>query len=399
MLLDLFFEMRRRKIPVATTEWLALMRALALGLHESSLDGLYHLSRAVLVKDLAHYDAFDAAFLSVFKGVTASAAEITRQLLDWLENPANARRLTEEERQVLRALSLEELRRLFEERLREQKERHDGGSHYIGTRGTSPFGRLGAHPTGLRLGEGGQRTAVQVAEERRFREYRRDAVLDVRRVDVALRLLRDLGRDGAPVELDLPESIARTARNAGELEVVSRPERRNRTKVLLLMDVGGSMDPYARLVEQLFTAASRTGRFARFRHLYFHNCIYDQLYADASFREDVPVADLLASTDRDEKVVLVGDAAMAPGELFASYGAHWGYSRLAGSRAPGFEWMKRIAGHFRRSAWLNPSPEPEWSLTTVRALGALFPMFPLTLDGLSAAVRQLIRGGAVGASP
>lgn len=390
MFLEFFYELRSRKVPVSTQEWLALMEALALGLHESSLDGFYHLARSVLVKDLAHFDAFDAAFLHVFRGVNAESLKITEELLEWLKDPRQG--LSADDRRRLEELDLETLRKLFEQRLKEQKERHDGGNRWIGTGGTSPFGQGGRHPTGIRIGEGGRRSAMQVAHERRFREYRKDAILDVRRIEVVLRLLRDLGRDGAPEELDIDETIDRTAQNAGEIEVVKRAPRRNRTKLLLLMDVGGSMDPYARLVEQLFTAASRNGRFARFRHLYFHNCVYENLYEDAQFRRPVPFADLIGSSDRDEKLVIVGDAAMHPAELLSPGGAIYFYAH---NRTPGIEWMKRLAGHFRRTAWLNPSPEFEWSLPTVRMLRAIFPMFPLTIEGIEQAVRQLTRGGHV----
>src|SRR4051812_899344 len=310
MFLDFFFELRRRKVPVSTHEWMALMRGLSLGLHQSSLDGFYELARALCVKDVAHYDAFDQAFLAVFRGVTSGALELTDELLRWLADPRNLDGLTEEQREALKSLSLEELRALFEQRLREQKERHDGGNRWIGTGGTSPFGSGGQHPTGMRVGEGGRGSAMQLAAERRFRAYRSDEILDVRKIDVALRMLRDLGREGAPDELDLDETIDRTARNAGDLDVVMHPPRRNRAKVILLMDVGGSMDPYALLVARLFTAASRSGRFARFRSLYFHNCVYEAVYQDAQFQKDVPVADLLSSSDRDEKLVIVGDAAM-----------------------------------------------------------------------------------------
>ncbi len=395
MLLDFLYELRRRGVPVATQEWLALMDALRLGLHESSLDGFYAVARACLVKDVARYDAFDAAFAATFRGATDDALVLVKELADWLADPERRKQLSEEELRALRALDLDALRKLFEERLKEQKERHQGGSRWIGTGGTSPFGRAGRHPTGIRLGEGGQKSAVQLAEERRFRGYRKDAVLDVRRVDVALRLLRDLGRDGAPVELDLDGTIRETAKNAGDLEVVQRPERRNRTKVILLMDVGGSMDPYARLVEQLFTAASRNGRFASFRAFYFHNCVYEAVYEDASFRKAVSVADLLASTDRSEKLVLVGDAAMHPYELLEPGGSiYWSTH----TETPGLEWMRRLRDHFRRAAWLNPTPEEEWYPHTVRILRSVFPMFPLTLNGLEAAVRQLVRGGPGAAS-
>src|SRR6185295_8416106 len=207
MFTEFFYELRSRKVPVATQEWLALMRALSLGLHDSSLDGFYHLARAVCVKDLAHYDAFDAAFLKVFKGVESLSLELTQEMLDWLSDPANLEGLTDEELAAVRRMNIDELRALFEKRLAEQRERHDGGNRWIGTRGTSPFGREGRNPAGLRVGAGGGRSAMQLAEERRFREYRTDVILDVRRVDVALRLLRELGREGAPEELDLDETI------------------------------------------------------------------------------------------------------------------------------------------------------------------------------------------------
>jgi hypothetical protein len=393
MLLDFFFELRRRKVPVGTQEWLALMQALKLGLHESSLDGFYHLARAVLVKDLAWYDAYDEAFLVVFKGAHADALAMAQELLDWLNNPEKWKQLSAEEKALLEALSPDELKRRFEERQKEQKERHDRGNKWIGTGGTSPFGSHGQHPTGVRIGEGGGKSAMKVAEERRYQSYRKDIVLDVRRVDVALRALRDLGREGAPVELDLDATLKETARNAGELEVVQRPLRRNRTRLTLLMDVGGSMDPYSHLVEQLFTAAARTGRFARFRSFYFHNTVYDQVYEDAHFRQPYALADLLSHSDKDERVVFVGDGAMHPAELLSPGGSIYFYGSDHG-RTPSIERMRAVSQHFRRTAWLNPTQPYEWGQSTVKALAGLFPMFPLTVDGLQQAVRHLVRGGA-----
>jgi len=385
---DFFYELRKRKVPVATQEWLALVRALELGLHGSSLDGFYQLARTVCVKDVAHYDAFDAAFLSVFRGIEREALLLTEELMGWLTDPRLKEMLSDEDRELLKRMSLAEVRELFRKRLAEQRERHDGGNRWVGTGGTSPFGEGGQHPTGMRAGAGGGgRSAMQVAAERRFREYRSDVVLDVRRVDLALRMLRDLGREGAPAELDLDETIDHTARNAGDLELVIKPPHRNRVKVLLLMDVGGSMDPYSHLVSQLFTAASRAGRFARFRSYYFHNCVYESVYEDARFFRALPLADLLASSDRDEKLVLVGDASMHPAELLEAAGSMYFYTR---NPTPGLEWMRQLAEHFRSAAWLNPEPEQYWGQTTIQILARLFPMFPLTIDGLGAAVRRLV---------
>src|SRR5215470_3803099 len=390
MFLDFFFELRRLKVPVATQEWMTLMRGLSLGLHDSSLDGFYRLARAVCVKDVSHYDAFDAAFLKVFQGIERDSLLLTEELMEWLSDPMLKEQLTDEERELLKNLSLAEVRELFRKRLAEQRERHDGGNRWIGSGGTSPFGEGGKHPTGLRVGAGGGRSAMQIASERRFREYRNDLVLDVRRVDLALRTLRDLGREGAPAELDLDETIDATAKNAGDLEVIVRPPRRNRAKVLLLMDVGGSMDPYAHLVSQLFTAASRTGRFVRFRSYYFHNCVYEAVYEDARFFKSVPVADLLAHSDHDEKLVVVGDASMHPAELLEAAGSIYFYTR---NPTPGLEWMRRLAEHFRRHVWLNPESQQYWNQTTIQILARLYPMFPLTIGGLGDAIRHLVRGG------
>jgi len=393
MLIDFLYELRKHKVHVSTHEWLALMEAMAKGLHESSLDGFYRVCRALCVKDVAQYDAFDRAFLSYFKDVDAEALELTEQILDWLKDPKKLRELSEEELAMIQSLDLEQLRNLFEQRLREQKERHDGGNRWIGTGGTSPFGHGGKHPGGMRVGgSGGGRSAMQIAGERRFQEYRRDIVLDVRQIDVALRGLRQLGREGAAEELDLDETVDETSRNAGELELVWHPPRRNRVKLLLLMDVGGSMDPYAELMSRLFTAASRSGRFARFRSYYFHNCVYDAVYEDSYFRKPVSVHDLIHGSDRDEKLVVVGDALMHPAELLDAGGSIY-YTGSVSTRTPGVEWLRRLAHHFRRAAWLNPEPDRFWAGTTIEIIASVFAMWPLTLEGLAGSVRWLVRGG------
>lgn len=366
------------------------MEALAKGLHDSSLDGFYRLCRTICIKDVAQYDAYDQAFAEYFRDVVRDAAAMTQQLQDWLNNPALRNQLTDEQRAALQGLDIEKLRELFEQRLREQKERHDGGNRWIGTGGSSPFGSGGEHPTGLRIGGGGGRSAMQVADERRFREYRKDVILDVRQIDVALRGLRRLGREGAEEELDLDETVDKTCKNAGEIDVVFRPPRRNRVKVILLMDVGGSMDPHSDLMNRIFTAASRAGRFAKFRSYYFHNCVYQAVYEDALFRKPVPVADLLSHSDRDEKLVIVGDALMHPAELLEPGGASYYYSN---NRSTGLEWLRRLGAHFRSAAWLNPEPERYWQGTTIEPIASVFGMWQLSLDGINAAVRHLVRGG------
>jgi len=388
--IDFLFTLRAHKLNVSTHEWMTLMEALAKGLHDSSLDGFYRLCRTICIKDVAQYDAYDQAFAEYFRDVARDAAAMTQQLQDWLNNPALRNQLTDEQRAALQGLDIEKLRELFEQRLREQKERHDRGNRWIGTGGSSPFGSGGEHPTGLRIGGGGGRSAMQVADERRFREYRKDVILDVRQIDVALRGLRRLGREGAEEELDLDETVDKTCKNAGEIDVVFRPPRRNRVKVILLMDVGGSMDPHSDLMSRIFTAASRSGRFAKFRSYYFHNCIYQAVYEDALFRKPVPVADLLGNSDRDEKLVIVGDALMHPAELLEPGGASYYYSN---NRSTGLEWLRRLGAHFRSAAWLNPEPERYWPGTTIEPIASVFGMWQLSLDGINAAVRHLVRGG------
>lgn len=389
MFVDFFFELRRRKVPVSTQEWMTLMEGLALGLHDSSLTGFYELARAICVKNVTHYDAFDAAFLQVFEGISKDALEITNELQKWLSDPKQRKFLSEEELKMLAQLDPDQLRELFEKRLAEQKEQHDGGNRWIGTGGTSPFGQNGQHPTGMAVGDGGSRSAMQIAMQRKYREYRNDVILDVRKIDLALRLLREIGREGAQAELDLDATIDQTAKNAGDLEIVMRAPERNKTKLVLLMDVGGSMDPHVELMERLFTAASRTGRFARFRHYYFHNCVYEAVFEDSNFRKPVTVADLLATSDRDEKLVVVGDASMHPAELLQAGGSIYFSTR---TRRTGLEWMQLLAEHYRKAIWLNPEPESYWGQPTIRLLRNVFAMYPLTIDGLERGVKHLIRG-------
>ena len=390
MFVPFLYELRKRKVPVGATEAVNLAKALSAGVHDSSLDGFYHLCRTLCVKDIALYDAYDEAFLAYFKDVHVNSLELTKQLQEWMMDPKLLEQLTAEQREMLQDLDLDALRKKFEERLKQQKERHDGGNRWIGTGGTSPFGTNGKNPTGMRVGGGGGRSAMAVAGERLFKEYRRDIVLDVRQIDVALRNLRRLGREGAIEELDLDETIDKTGKNAGELEVVFRPPRRNRVKVILMMDVGGSMDPHSELMSRMFTAAARSGRFAKFRSYYFHNCVYNSVYEDAAFRKPVAVADILANSDRDEKLVVIGDALMHPAELLDPGGSMYLYSQ---TRASGIEWLRRLGAHFRSSAWLNPEPDRFWNGTTIEVVASAIPMWPLTMDGLNLAVRYLVRGG------
>jgi len=388
LFLEFFYLLRALKVPVSITEWLTLTEALDKGHALSSLNVFYHLARALLVKSETFYDQFDQAFVACF-GHLKTDIEITEEVLDWLKDPLNRLALDEEELARLKALPLDELRRLFEERLKEQTERHDGGGRWIGTGGTSPFGHGGANPAGLRLGgPGGGGMAIQVAAERRFRNYRTDVVLDIRQIKVALKRLRHLKPVGPQDELDLEETIDQTCRNAGEIELIFGRARKNTVKVCLLMDSGGSMVPYSDLVSRLFSAAHQMSHFKDLQHYYFHNCIYQELYTDIWNSESIPTAKVLANLDSDYKVILVGDAHMAPSELMSVGGAIDYYYH---NEQPGIYWLKRVAEHFRHSIWLNPITTPQLYVhPTIKAIGRIFPMFMLTLDGLEEGVKKLI---------
>jgi len=387
------YELRARKVKVGAQEALALAKALALGLHDSSLDGFYHLARAICVHRESDLDKFDEAFLSHFKGVTASSIELVDELDEWLKDPANRKELSPEELAALETLDMEALKKLFEERMKEQKGRHQGGSHWIGSGGTSPFGQMGAHPSGLRVGQkGGGRSAMGIADARKFRPYRSDLLLDVRQIEVALRKLRAFHREGQPDELDIEGTIDATAKNAGELEIKMRPPRKSNVRVLLFMDVGGSMDPHIELVSRLFSAAKRASNIRSLRTYYFHNCVYGRVYQTDRFAEPMPVDDILHEVGPEWKLVMVGDAAMHPAELLGAGDYEYYATGHHGPPQTGMKWLTKLADHFRRTAWLNPDPPSYWRGGTAEQIASVFPMFHMTLDGLGDAITHLSKG-------
>ncbi len=389
MLTGFFLHLKQFKLPVGTREYLTLLEALQARVVSLSIDDFYALARLTLVKDEQHYDRFDLAFASYFKGVEAIFDVRTGIPEDWLRREFE-RILTDEQKREIEALGgWDKLMETFRQRLEEQRGRHAGGKKWIGTGGTSPFGAYGYNPEGIRVGQerGGARTAVKVWDERDFRNLDGDVEINTRNIKLALRKLRRFAREGVPEELDLDGTISGTARNAGLLDIRLQPERRNRVKILLFLDVGGSMDPHVQVCEELFSAAK-----AEFRHLepfYFHNCVYDHVWRNNARRraERVGTLELLRTYGPDWRVIFVGDAAMSPYEL-----SQPGGSVEYANDEPGLAWLARIFGHFRRVIWLNPEPARSWEYTrsTQMVLQALGPrMFPLTLDGLARGIDVL----------
>jgi len=390
MFVDFLYELRRAGVRVGAQEGLALADALSRNLHGTSLDGFYDVARAVLVHRTEDLDGFDAAFASYFHGVALQSVQLTEDILKWLSDPVARRELSDEEKALLESLDLEEVRRRFLERLKEQKERHDRGNKWIGTGGTSPFGRGGYHPSGISVGEGestGAGSAMARAALRAHRGLRGDRTVDTRQIGLALRRLRAFVREGALTELDLEATIDRTAKNAGELDVVLRPQRRPAVRVLLLLDVGGSMEPHVALCEQLFSAARTATHWKRLEVMYFHNCVYGHVYKNARLTDGAPIDQVLRATDPSWKLIVVGDALMHPSELFQG-GSSWTYEEW--SEQPGIAWLQQLSATYRRTAWLNPEPESYWR-GTAATIGRIFPMFRLSLDGLTRAVQHLTR--------
>jgi uncharacterized protein with von Willebrand factor type A (vWA) domain len=395
MFTDFFYLLRQKGVPVTVTEWVSFVEALYGGYFQSNLNHLYYIGRAFLVKNEAYYDMFDLAFQEYFGGIKTEPIELEK-VMDWLENPLNRLpKLTAEEMaefqkkldEFRKEHDMEELMRQFRERLKEQKERHDGGAKWIGTGGVSPFGAYGYHPGGIRVGgESWMQSAAKVASERRFRNYRNDLILDVRQTKMALKKLRELKREGAQEELDIPETVDKTAKQGGEIELVFNRSRENTVRLILLMDTGGSMLPYTELCERLFSAASQMEHFKEFRYYFFHNCIYQDVYEDIGNYKRVPTEKLFSQFHKGYKVVLVGDARMAYSELFDVNGC---IDYFYTNDRPAIEWLMRIKEHFPHSVWLNPTHSNFWGHYTVDTIGKIFPMFELTIDGLKDAIKAL----------
>jgi uncharacterized protein with von Willebrand factor type A (vWA) domain len=387
MLTDFFFTLRAAKLPVSVKEYLTLLEALKEGVIGPSIDDFYFLARTTLVKDEALFDKFDRAFSAYFKGVellTDFGKEIP---LDWLKQILE-KELSPEEKAAIEKMGWDELMDTLKKRLEEQKGRHEGGSKWIGTGGTSPFGHGGYNPQGIRIGGAGkQRSAVKVWDQRAYQDYDDSRELGTRNIKVALRRLRRFAREGSELELDLGDTIHSTAANAGMLDIKLVPERHNKVKVLLLMDVGGTMDEHIHRVEELFSAAK-----SEFKHLefyYFHNCVYDFMWKNnrRRFAEKSPTWDVIRKYNKDWRLIFVGDATMSPYEILQPGG-----SVEYNNEEPGAEWLQRLTHSFPKYAWINPEPQGVWqyrqSISIVQQLMQQR-MFPLTLAGLEGAMRLL----------
>ena len=389
MFLTFFTELRRARVPVTPREYLDLVRALELDVADHSIEDFYRLARATLVKDERQLDKFDVVFASVFKGILSlsEAVEAVELPEEWLRKLAE-KFLTPEERAEIEKLGFEKLMETLRQRLAEQKGRHQGGSKWIGTGGTSPFGAYGDHPEGVRIGQDKSRrgSAVKVWDKREFKDFAGDEALGPRNIRIALRRLRRFAREGAEDELDLDGTIRSTA-DKGYIDVKLRPERRNAVKVLLFLDVGGSMDWHVETAQALFSAARL--QFKRLEHFYFHNCLYESVWRDnrRRFDERTPTAGLLNAYGRDHRAIFVGDASMSPHEILSPGGS---VEHL--NPEPGATWLKRVVEAWPRSVWINPTPPTQWDYShSTRIISSLFGdrMFALTPDGLEAAMRTL----------
>ena len=393
---DFLYLLRRYGLKVSLTEWMTLMEGLDKGLHNSSFTGFYYLCRCLLVKSEADFDRFDRAFLEYFKNVPFQQ-EVSQELLDWLNRPDTLLdHANWDEEQALKNLGLseDEIERMLKERMAEQKEEHNGGSYWVGTHGMSVFGNSGLSPTGIRVGgESRYKRAFRVAGERRFRDFRGDNTLDTRQLQVALRKLRQFSGlvDLPPTEFDVDSTIQDTADNAGVLKVRYKRPRENTVKVLLLMDSGGSMDYYAQMCSALFQAVSKSGHFKDLKVFYFHNCVYSWLYNTPrqSYGDGVMTQWVLDNLPGDWKVIFVGDAQMAPYELSG------GYYRTNAKDTPqsGLDRLNCFRERYPHVIWLNPSPRPDWGgywSQTYDTISDIFPMFPLTVEGLEEGMKKLL---------
>ena len=394
MFTSLFYGLRRQGVNVSMVEWITLMEALQMGMANSSLINFYFLARSVLIKSETQYDAYDRAFLEVFKDIE-TPPEIAAEVAKWLENSLPPRVIDQAEKRPDLNWDLEELKRKLAERLQEQTEQHHGGGKWVGTGGTSPFGHSGYNPAGVRIGgESVNRSAVKVAAERQFKDFRADEALTTRQYEMALRKLRLLSTavEGDRDILDLDATVEATGKKAGMLELVWARSRKNRIKLIIMMDSGGSMYSYLKMCSQLFQAANKSTHFQDLQFYFFHNCLYEDVFTDPYCMKGRSIGfhDFMRYYGSDYRLIVVGDASMAASELTMPYGAlDW----WASNEEPGQKYLQTLMNHFEHTVWLNPIPEKYWDMVegayTIRLVREIFPMYELTLDGLNAAIKKL----------
>ncbi|MFM7697612.1 MAG: vWA domain-containing protein [Limnohabitans sp.] len=392
MLIDFFYTLRAAKLPVSVKEFMVLLEAMQANVvgpqsDACSMDDFYFLSRTALIKDEKHFDKFDKAFGAYFKGVEMLTDFTADVPMEWLKKILE-NELTPEQKAAIEKMGWDELMETLKKRLEEQEQRHEGGSKWIGTGGTSPFGNGGYNPQGIRIGgKGGNKSAVKLWEQRAYQDYDDSIELGTRNIKVALRRLRRFAREGAEDELDLDHTIRSTAANAGYLDIKMRPERHNNVKLLLLMDVGGTMDEHVSRVEELFSAVK--GEFKHLEFFYFHNCVYDFLWKNnrRRFAEKFDTWDVIRKYNKDHKLVFVGDATMSPYEILQPGGSVEYNNEEAGA-----EWIQRLTHAYPKFAWINPEPQGVWqyrqSISIIQQLVSNR-MYPLTLKGLEDAMRML----------
>ena len=394
MFIKFMYALRGAGLKVSLDEWLVLMEALDAGLAGNSLMEFYYLARNILVKRESDYDKFDMGFMEYFRNIQ-TISDLPPEFMEWLSQDELERDLADMP-EGLKKHDLNELLQMFKERLKEQKEKHDGGNYWVGTGGTSPFGHGGYNPQGVRVGgEGRHQSAVQIAGERKFRDFRQDNVLNIRQFQMAFRKLRQFSSqiDSAKTELDIDETIKATGDNAGMLTLVYEKPRKNTVKLLLLIDSDGSMWRHTQLVNQLFQALHQSTHLKDLKTYYFHNCIYENLYTTPACRRGdwVETDWVLGNYGSEYKVILVGDASMSTYELMAPGGNINWYDY---NEEPGIQWLGKIQRHFDKSIWLNPIKEERWEYTrgyrTIHEIRNVFPMFELTLDGLDKGISKLL---------
>ena len=390
MLIKFFFMLRSGGLNTSITELLHLLEAMQYGIAKFSVENFYYLSRSILVKDESLFDRFDQIFTAHFSGIEKIINELFKDVPEeWLRKQAQLM-LTEEERAQIESMGgFEKLIETLKKRFEEQKDRHQGGSKWIGTAGTSPYGAYGYNPEGIRIGQPGSvhRRAVKVWDKREFRNLDNSVNLGTRSIKIAMRQLRKFAREGIADQLDIDNTIKKTAKNAGLLELEMVPEKHNSIKILLCLDVGGSMDDHVRVCEELFSAAS--SEFKNLEYFYFHNFLYEKLWKDNSRRhaEQIPLNEIINKYGPEYKLILVGDATMSPYEIAYPGGSieHW-------NEEPGSVWLKRMLDHFKNAVWMNPEEKQHWNFTpSIKLTHDLMEgrMYPLTLDGLSEAIKEL----------